>query len=236
MTHSVFKATPATEENPTASSSLVRKLYDWVLHWSETRYALAALVLVAFTESSFFPVPPDVLLIAMAMAAPRRGFSYAAWCTVASVIGGMLGYLIGIAFMDVVGCRVVGFYHASATFDWVAIQFSTYNFWAVFIAAVTPIPYKIFTITAGAVGADFWTFLLASVLGRPVRFFAVATLIYYFGPPVRRFIDRYFNLLSVAFVVLLIGGFAVLQMAMENGTGATQAVASTSPFAKICGR
>jgi membrane protein YqaA with SNARE-associated domain len=212
----------------------VRRLYDWVLEWASSRYALAALLIVAFTESSFFPVPPDVLLITMAMAAPARGFVLAAWCTVASVAGGVLGYYIGLALMDVIGCRLVSLYNGIAVFDWLAGEFTTYNFWAVFIAAVTPIPYKIFTITAGAVEADFGTFLLASALGRPVRFFAVAALIYWFGPPVKRFIDRYFNLLSVVFVVLLIGGFALVGLRGKGNAGAPSERAPGSHYVRIC--
>lgn len=226
---------PPTPHPVVARAGVVRRLYDWVLHWASTRYAFAALLVVAFTESSFFPVPPDVLLIAMAMAAPARGFVLAAWCTLASVMGGMLGYGIGYGLMDVVGCRLVALYNGVAVFDWLAEEFTTYNFWAVFVAAVTPIPYKIFTITAGAVHADFATFLLASALGRPVRFFAVAALIYFFGPPVRRFIDRYFNLLSVVFVVLLIGGFALLGMRGNRHDGHVTGRAPSSHYVRICG-
>lgn len=226
----------AAASEKAAPPGILRRFYDWTLAWAETRYALVALLVVSFTESSFFPIPPDVLLIAMAMAAPARAFGYAAWCSVASVVGGIAGYGIGVGLMDVVGCRVIDVYHGQATFDWLALRFEQYNFWAVFIAAVTPIPYKIFTIAAGAVGADFWTFLLASALGRPTRFFAVAAAIYWFGPPVKRLIDRYFELLSIGFVVLLIGGFAVIRL--FGGGGSVMPTAETHPgsaYVRLCG-
>lgn len=214
---------------------MLRRLYDWVLHWATTPYALVALVAVAFAESSFFPVPPDVLLIAMAMAEPRRAFVYAAWCTAASVAGGVVGYGIGLGLMDLLGCRLVAFYNGIEIFDWLAVEFEKYNFWAVFTAAVTPIPYKVFTITAGAVGAHFPTFLLASVLGRPIRFVAVAGLIYRFGPSVRRFVERYFDWLSVAFVVLLVGGFTVLGIHAGDRNPHREPGAAGSPYARLCG-
>ena len=224
----------ASEDAKPASTGILRRFYDWVLAWAETRYALAALVVISFAESSFFPIPPDVLLIAMAMAAPSRAFGYAAWCSVASVAGGVLGYVIGVGLMDVVGCRLIDVYHGQSTFDWLALRFEQYNFWAVFVAAVTPIPYKIFTIAAGAVGADFWTFLFASALGRPARFFAVAAAIYYFGPPVKRLIDKYFELLSIAFVVLLIGGFAAIRLVGGERAVPTAETHPGSAYVRLC--
>lgn len=216
-----------------AKPSLVRRLYAWVLHWAGTKQAVPALGVLAFAEASFFPIPPDVLLMAMAFAKPRRSFLYAAVCSVFSVIGGLLGYYIGAALMDVVGCDLVALYKGQATFDWLAVQFTQYDFWAVFVAAVTPIPYKIFTITAGAVSADLGTFVAASSLGRPFRFFVVAAIIFFFGPPVRRFIERYFNIIMVAFVVLLIGGFAGMKLLGDNGHDEPSG-AGPSPYAEIC--
>jgi len=215
----------------------MRRLYDWVLHWAATPQAVPALLLLAVAEASFFPLPPDVLLIAMALALPRRGFYYATVCTVGSVAGGVLGYYIGIGLMGSVGCRLVTLYHGQATFDWLAGQFTHYGFWAVFVAAVTPIPYKIFTITSGAVHMSFGTFLIASVLGRPIRFFALALLIFFVGKPVKRFIDRYFNLLSIAFVVLLVGGFLAFKF-VGGGSGSHASAAANAgpaPFVRICG-
>lgn len=212
---------------------MIRRLYDWVLKWSGTRYAVPALALLAVAEASFFPIPPDVLLIAMAFALPRRSFFYAGVCSVASVLGGLGGYGIGRGLMDIVGCRLVGLYHGQATFDWLATKFTQYDFWAVFVAAVTPIPYKIFTITAGAIEMDLTTFVGASALGRPTRFFAVAALIFFFGPTVRRFLEKYFNLIATLFVVLLIGGFVGMGMLGEKDKE-EKALAQGSPFEAIC--
>ncbi len=219
----------AVESRP----GLVRRLYDWVLDWATHPSAVLALAALAFAEASFFPIPPDVLLLAMALATPRRGFYYAGVCTAASVLGGALGYAIGAGLMGAVGCPLVEAYGGEAVFDMLAARFAEYDFWAVFVAAVTPIPYKIFTITAGAVGADFGTFLLASVLGRPVRFVALATLVYFVGPPVKRFIDRYFNLLSILFVLLLVGGFGLVKW--RKGPEAAAPPPSESAYARMCG-
>ncbi len=193
--------------------TVIRKLYDWVLHWAETPYGSLALILLAFAESSFFPVPPDVLLIALAISIPRRSFFYAFECSVSSVVGGMLGYFIGAALMDVIGWKIIDFYNLRALFEQLFQKFNDYNFWAVLIAAITPIPYKVFTIAAGAANATFWVFMVASIIGRSFRFFAVGTLIYLFGERIKNFIDKYFNWLSIVFVVLLIGGFLLVKYA-----------------------
>jgi membrane protein YqaA with SNARE-associated domain len=195
----------------TEKTGFIRRLYDWVLHWAETPYGSLALIILAFAESSFFPVPPDVLLIALAISIPKKSYFYAFQTTVSSVIGGMLGYFIGIALMDIIGWRIIDFYNARELFTELFKTFNDYNFWAVLIAAITPIPYKVFTISAGAAGANFGVFMLASIIGRSIRFFAVGTLIYFFGERIRNFIDKYFNLLSIVFVILLIGGFVLIK-------------------------
>jgi len=192
-------------------SSFIRRLYDWVLHWAETPYGSLALIVLAFAESSFFPVPPDVLLIALAIAMPKRSFFYALETSIASVLGGVLGYYIGFALMDAIGWRIIDFYNARDLFTELFKTFNEYNFWAVLIAGITPIPYKVFTISAGAANANFAVFLMASILGRSIRFFAVGTLIFLFGERIRNFIDKYFNWLSIVFVVLLIGGFILIK-------------------------
>jgi len=189
----------------------LRRLYDWVLHWAETPYGTIALLILAFSESSFFPVPPDVLLIALAISIPKRAFYYAFNTSVASVVGGILGYYIGIGLMEVVGWKIIHFYHAEELFNQLFETFNKYNFWAVLTAALTPIPYKVFTISAGAAKADFGVFMIASILGRSLRFFAVATLIYFFGERINKFIDKYFNILSIVFVILLLGGFLLVK-------------------------
>jgi membrane protein YqaA with SNARE-associated domain len=193
----------------------LRTLYDWTLHWADTPYGLPALALVAFAESSFFLIPPDLLLIALGAGRPKRAFLYATIATVCSVLGGLLGYLLGAMFMETLGNAIVNFYHLQEQFDWVSARYHEAVFWAVFTAGLTPIPYKVFTIAAGAVGISIPAFVLASILGRGTRFFAVGALLYFFGPPVRSFIDRYFDRLAILFTILLIAGFLLLKMAFR---------------------
>lgn len=200
---------------PTAGvMGLVRRLYDWVLHWAHTPYGTPALGVLAFAEASFFPVPPDVLLMALCLGRPRRSLRFAVVCSIASVVGGMFGYFIGSAIWDEVSGLFFTYVFTHATFDKVSALYSDNAFWAIFTAGLTPIPYKVFTIAAGVFRIDFPLFVAASVLSRSTRFFAVAILIRLFGPPIREFIDKYFNLLSIAFVVLLVGGFAVVRWVM----------------------
>lgn len=190
---------------------MLRRLYHWVLHWAETPYGSWALFLLALAESSFFPVPPDVLLIALAISIPARSFRYALICSVGSVIGGMIGYLIGYQFMDLIGMKIVEFYGFTSQYAAVGDLYDRYNAWAVGIAGFTPIPYKVFTISAGAFKIDFLVFLIASAISRAARFFLVGWLIYRFGPGIKLFIDRYFNILAIVFTVLLVGGFIVIK-------------------------
>jgi membrane protein YqaA with SNARE-associated domain len=189
----------------------LRRLYDWVLHWAETPYGSPALFLLAVAESSFFPVPPDVLLIALGLSIPRRSFRYAALCTVGSVLGGALGYYLGTAFWDLIGEGILFHYVDRAGFEAVREYFLQYEGWAIAVAGFTPIPYKVFTISAGFFRVNFGVFMLASALSRGARFFLIAALIYVFGPSIRNFIDRYFNALTVAFMVLLVGGFLLIR-------------------------
>jgi len=193
----------------------LRKLYDWVLTWAETRYAVPALFLLAFSESSFFPIPPDVLLIALAISIPSRAFHYALICAIGSVLGGMLGYLIGYQFMEAVGNKIVQFYGFDAQWAYVGELYNEYAAWAVGIAGFTPIPYKVFTIAGGAFKIDFPVFVLVSALSRTARFFLVGGLIYFFGPSIRSFIDKYFNILAIMFVILLIGGFVLIKYVIQ---------------------
>jgi len=193
---------------------LPRRLYDWTLHWAETPYAVPALALLAFAESSFFPVPPDVLLIVLALGAPKRSFWFAAVCSIASVAGGLLGYAIGYFVWQGVDQFFFTYVFSEEAFRKVAELYQDNAFWAVFTAGFTPIPYKVFTITGGVCQIDLATFVLASAISRSLRFFAVAALFFFFGPPIKRFIDKYFNLLAVVFTVLLIGGFVVIKYAL----------------------
>ena len=190
---------------------LIKKIYDWVLHWAETPYAVPALFLLAFAESSFFPVPPDVLLIALAISIPKKAFKYALICMVGSVIGGIVGYGIGLYGYESVGKPIVDFYHGQVVMDLIKTKYDQHGFLGILIAAITPIPYKVFTIASGVFEFDFGLFTLASIIGRSTRFFLVAALIWKFGSPIRNFIEKYFNLLSILFVVLLVGGFLLIK-------------------------
>ncbi|MCK4284489.1 MAG: hypothetical protein KAX44_09250, partial [Candidatus Brocadiae bacterium] len=196
----------------------LRRLYDWTIHWAETPYALWALFLLAFASSSFFPVPPDVLLIAMALGAPKKSLRYAGICLVGSVVGGCAGYLIGMCFFEAVGRPILSFYHHLARFDQLQVQFAEHGFLFIFVAALTPIPYKVFTIAAGVshTYVPLTVLIAASVVGRGLRFFALGVLLRLFGNRVKRFIDRYFNLLTIAFVVLLVLGFVCVKIFLDK--------------------
>lgn len=199
---------------------LLRKLYDWVLHWSETKYGPIALFLLAFAESSVFPIPPDALLIALVLGSSTKAFRFALNCTIASVLGALLGYGIGYfiwwnspnQFSSVAYFffnNVPGF--SENAFWGVKSLYEEYNFWIVFTAGFTPIPYKVITISSGAFNINIFVFIIASIISRGARFFLVAFLIWKFGPTIKSFIDKYFNWLAIAFTVLLIGGFVVIK-------------------------
>ena len=194
---------------------IFRRLYDWVLHWANTPYGAPALFLLALIESSVFPVPPDVLLIALSISLPHRAWYYATICSLGSVIGGIIGYLLGWGFWSLLAefffAYVPGF--TPQMFARVQALYAEYDFWVVFAAAFTPIPYKVITIAAGVFLINFPVFVLASIIGRSARFFLVAGLIRRYGPGIRSFVDRYFNLLSLLFLILLLGGFPVLKYA-----------------------
>ena len=269
----------AGERPPQAANAvprwhLHRRLYDWVLHWAHTPYGTPALAVLAFSESSFFPIPPDPLLMALALARPRRSFYYALVCSVASVVGGLFGYLIGFALWDPVGAPLLRSLHQlgpqhtrvvvqsvegnqvvvkepdgdslrvhrmqlhvakptgsppvgemayeteqtsaplavgqevfmlTDNYHVARARYDEYGEWIVFTAAFSPIPYKVFTILSGLAQLSLVKFTIASVVGRSGRFFLVGALIFAFGEPIRRFIERYFNLLCLVFVILLVG-------------------------------
>ncbi len=190
---------------------MLRRLYDWVLYWAETPYGTWALFLLAFCESSFFPIPPDILLIALAVAVPKKALKYALICSAGSVLGGCFGYLIGRQFMASIGSPIVDFYGLGTKVEYIGTLYNKYDAWAVGIAGFTPIPYKVFTIAAGAFKINFSVFVLTSLVSRSARFFIVGGLIYIFGPRIQGFIDKYFNILAVAFTVLLVLGFVVIK-------------------------
>lgn len=188
----------------------LRKLYAWVLSWAESPFSTWALFFLAFVESSFFPVPPDVLLIALAISIPTQSFKYALICSVGSIAGGCFGYLIGWGFYEAIGRYIIKFYGIEPAFQKVATLYQDNTFLTVLIAGFTPIPYKVFTIAGGFCQVNFLVFLFASSISRSARFFLVATLLYFFGPKAKIFIDRYFNLLTILFAALIIIGFLLL--------------------------
>jgi membrane protein YqaA with SNARE-associated domain len=189
---------------------MIRALYDWTLRLAEHPRALWALAIVAFVESSVFPIPPDVLMIPMILAAPRRAFLIAGVATAASVLGGMFGYWIGAVLYDQIGLPVLEFYGKTGNFETFSQTYNDWGAWAVLIAGVTPFPYKVVTILSGSTGLDIWVFTFASVLARGLRFFIVAGLLWKFGVPIRDFIERRLGLMFTLFMALLIAGFLML--------------------------
>lgn len=189
----------------------VRRLYNWTLSWAERPGGTWALFFIAVIESSVFPVPPDVLLLALCVGAPRKSFRFALICSVGSVLGGVLGYGIGLWGYSLIGEPIVQMYHGEAVMEKVKFWYDTYGFWGTLAAAITPIPYKIFTIASGVFQFPFLSFLLASVIGRTFRFVCVAGFIYLFGARVKALIEKYFDWAAIIFLVLLVGGFIALK-------------------------
>ncbi len=191
---------------------MLRGLYDWTMSLAEHRDALWVLAVVSFVESSVFPIPPDVLMIPMILAAPRRAFLIASVATVSSVLGGILGYALGAFFFETVGAPVLGFYGYTEKFAEFQAAYNEWGAWAVLIAGITPFPYKVITILSGVTGLDFVVFSVASVVARAARFFLVAVLLWKFGPPVRTFIEKRLGLMATLFIALLLGGFVVAKV------------------------
>ena len=192
--------------------NFIRKTYDWVLRLSESKHSMLALFLLAVAESSFFPIPPDVLLIILAAGLPKKAFKYALVCSIGSVIGGVIGYCIGWQFMTSIGIKIVNFYGFTEKMNYIGVLYSKYDAWAISIAGFTPIPYKVFTITAGLFKINFLVFFISSMVSRSARFFLVAGLIYFFGPKIQKFIDKYFNLLTIVFTILFVLGFVLIKI------------------------
>lgn len=201
---------------PAARVGWVRRMYDWVLSFSERPGGPWALAAFSFAESSFFPIPPDPLLIALSIGAPKKAFRFAAVCALASIAGGVAGYAIGwgiweavdqLFFAYVPGVSPEGFAHIREIYD-------RWDFWAIFTAGFTPIPFKLFTLSAGVFAISFPIFVFASAVSRSARFFLVAGLIYIYGPSIQGFIDRYFDRLAWLFLVLLVGGFVVVKLVL----------------------
>ena len=190
---------------------MIRRLYDWTMGLAGRRNALWALAAVSFIESSVFPIPPDVMLLPMVLAARERAWLIAGVATLASVAGGFLGYAIGALLFDSVGQPILEFYGYGERFAEFQLRYNEWGFWIVLVAGFTPFPYKVITIASGVAGLDLLTFALASVVSRGARFFLVAALLWRFGPAIRAFIEKYLGLLTALFMVLLIGGFVAIK-------------------------
>ncbi|SDG26209.1 membrane protein YqaA, SNARE-associated domain [Limimonas halophila] len=190
---------------------MFQRLYDRTLAIAEHRHATAGLAGVAFLESSVFPIPPDVLLVPMVLADRARAWWLALVCTLASVVGGLAGYAIGLFLFQAVGEPILAFYGYMDSFAELRALYGAWGFWVVFAAGLTPIPYKVFTIASGVFTLNPAAFIVGSAVSRGLRFFAVSALIYYLGPPVRRVIERNVNLVGTALVVLLIAGFVAVR-------------------------
>lgn len=190
---------------------ILRRMYDWLIAAASGRYAMAVLFAVAFMESSFFPVPPDVMIIPMVLAARDRAWRIAGMATAASVIGGYFGYAIGFYGYDLIARPILEFYSYLHQFDVFKGYYHEWGAWIVFGAGLTPFPYKVVTIASGAVDLNLWVFGIASVLSRGMRFFLVAWLLKKYGEPIRVFIEKNLGILTVVFLFLLLGGFALIK-------------------------
>jgi membrane protein YqaA with SNARE-associated domain len=219
MSLSDASSDPAASEKPAASPppkdvkyGITRRLYDWVLKWADTPYALPMLCLISFAEASFFPIPPDVLLLPMCFAKPKQSLKFAAYAVATSVIGGCLGYYIGFALWSQFHDFFIPRFFTQVAFDTVKATYQDHAFTIIAAKGLTPIPFKLVTISAGVANVDLKTFIAASIVCRSIRFFAEGVLIYFFGEKVRPFVEKYLSLLMLGFLVLLIGGFVALKM------------------------
>ncbi|MGB8622374.1 MAG: YqaA family protein [Paracoccaceae bacterium] len=190
---------------------MIRRIYLWTITQAESRHALWALAFVAFLESSVFPLPPDILMIPMVLARPRRAWLIAGVALAASVAGGLLGYYIGYGLFESVGRPVLEFYGKDVYFEAFRQRYNDWGAWAVLIAGVTPFPFKVITILSGATGLNLGVFILASIVARGLRFYVVAALLWKFGAPIRMFIERRLGLMFTLFVVILLGGFYLVK-------------------------
>ena len=191
---------------------MLRGLYDWTLDLAAHRHARWGLALVSFVESSVFPIPPDVALIPMVLAKRDKAWLYATICTVASVLGGAFGYAVGYFLFDTLGQYILNLYGYQQAYESFSENFNAWGIWIVLIAGFTPSPFKVITIASGVTHLNFAIFMLVSLFARGARFYLVAGLLWWFGPPIKNFIDRYFGILSFAFIALLLGGFLVAGM------------------------
>jgi membrane protein YqaA with SNARE-associated domain len=191
---------------------VLEKTYRWALAKAGSPAGTFWLCLISFAESSFFPLPPDVLLVPMVLARRDKWFRLALLCTLSSVIGGILGYAIGYFLYETIGQRIVDFYHLEREFNAFQDGFREYGAWILLAKGLTPIPYKLLTITAGVAKLDFFVFIIASIVSRAGRFFIVAGLLYRYGAPIQDFIETRLKLVSVLFLVLVVGGVMMIKL------------------------
>ena len=220
---------------PQIYDTMIKRLYDWVLSWSGSRWGWIALFIIALFEASWFPLPPDILLIALCLGATKKSFRFASLCLAGSIIGAMLGYAIGHFLWiapDGEPTAIAGFFYdhvfSVESFNNVGNLYDKYNFWIVFTAGFTPLPFKLFTIAGGMFDINFLMFVIASIVSRGLRFFLIGGLIWKFGAPIKSFIDKYFNLLATLFTVMLIGFMALAVWLFGNGEESSDQVESTT--------
>ena len=190
---------------------MIRRLYDWMMQTATHKRAPQSLFWVAFAESSFFPIPPDVMLVPMVLANRLKAWTYATIATCGSVIGGVAGYAIGFFLLEYIGWPVLRFYGYADRFQEFSNLFNEWGVWILVIKGMTPFPYKVLTILAGATHMNLVAFIVASIVARSMRFYLVAALLYWFGEPIRDFIEKRLTLVTTAFVVLLVGGFVAIK-------------------------
>lgn len=197
--------------SPLFSPCMMKRIYDWTMKKAGSDQAPAALGFISFIESSVFPIPPDVMLVPMVLARREKAWWYATIATVTSVLGGILGYAIGYYLYDAVGLPILKFYGKENALDSFIAFVNDYGVPAIIVKGMTPIPYKVVTIAAGVAKMNFWSFVAASIVARAMRFYLVAALLYYFGEPIRDFIEKRLALVTTVFVVVLVGGFVAVK-------------------------
>ena len=191
--------------------NFLKRTYNWTLEKAQHKNAKWYLSLISFVESSFFPIPPDILLIPMALASKANAIFYAFICTLFSVLGGILGYAIGYFFYNSVGIYIVEFYHLENSFNIFESYYKEFGILIVLGAGITPFPYKFITIASGVFGLNIFLFIIVSIIGRGLRFYLIAILLYFFGEKIKLIIDKYFNILTIVFFILLVGSVFIIR-------------------------
>ena len=191
--------------------NFLKRTYNWTLEKAQHKNAKWYLSLISFVESSFFPIPPDILLIPMALASKANALFYAFICTLFSVLGGILGYAIGYFFYNSVGIYIVEFYHLENSFNIFESYYKEFGILIVLGAGITPFPYKFITIASGVFGLNIFLFIIVSIIGRGLRFYLIAILLYFFGEKIKLIIDKYFNILTIVFFILLVGSVFIIR-------------------------